>query len=120
MPSPSQSSDQWRQKAACLHADPDLFFPSSDSNAHAALLRAKAICRMCPVISRCLQWAVTNNETQGIWGGLTPQERKSVRRKLIRAGRRHIERLEDVSLPWPTATSTGFRHTQPNSTTRAK
>lgn len=106
-----QTSDQWREKAACLHADPNLFFPPPDGDAHTTLQQAKAICRICPVISRCLQWALATNETHGIWGGLTPEERRSMRRQLMRSGRRRIEWLEDVSLPQPTARARGFRHT---------
>jgi Transcription factor WhiB len=37
--------------------------------------RAKAICRICPVRMPCLQWAVENGEKNGIWGGMTSEER---------------------------------------------
>jgi WhiB family transcriptional regulator, redox-sensing transcriptional regulator len=38
--------------------------------------RAKEVCDVCPVRMCCLTFAIKNNETEGIWGGLTPGERK--------------------------------------------
>jgi Transcription factor WhiB len=51
--------------AACLHADPDLFFaPEGDAQA-----KAKAICASCMVRSECYELARVNGEQTGIWGG---------------------------------------------------
>ena len=36
---------------------------------------------MCEVSVECLQTAIENNETFGIWGGLTPKERSRIRRQ---------------------------------------
>lgn len=45
-------------------------------------LIAKAICRdVCPVRAECLGWAVKENQTLGIWGGLEPAERKTISRR---------------------------------------
>ena len=71
----------WREMAACRHADPDLFFPVSETGA--ALLQvgeAKRICRACPVRTRCLDWALDQRVTSGIWGGRTEEERRSMRK----------------------------------------
>jgi WhiB family transcriptional regulator, redox-sensing transcriptional regulator len=39
----------WRQLAACRHADPELFFPVSASGPSLdQITRAKAICARCP------------------------------------------------------------------------
>jgi WhiB family redox-sensing transcriptional regulator len=38
------------------------------------------ICRRCPVRDSCLAYALENNETHGVWGGMTPQQRKDLRR----------------------------------------
>jgi hypothetical protein len=51
--------------AACLDADPDLFFALEDD----AKIRAKAICASCPVRSECYELACANGEETGIWGG---------------------------------------------------
>jgi WhiB family transcriptional regulator, redox-sensing transcriptional regulator len=58
--------------------DPELWFPANGDRATAE--RAKAICRICPVRSACLEWALAANERTGIWGGTTPNERRVLRR----------------------------------------
>ena len=71
----------WRASGACLHADPDLFFPiSSIGRARAQIARAKAICAPCPVRRECLEFAYANTLVHGIWGGTTPEERQLARR----------------------------------------
>jgi Transcription factor WhiB len=37
---------------------------------------AVVICWSCPVRIACLTWALGHRETDGIWGGLTPSERR--------------------------------------------
>lgn len=39
-------------------------------------VRAKEICRTCPVRQPCLDYAVAIREPHGIWGGLNENERK--------------------------------------------
>lgn len=51
--------------AACLDADPDLFF-ADDPNQIAA---AKAYCAECPVRLECLVGALRRAEPHGVWGG---------------------------------------------------
>ena len=73
----------WREKASCRGADPDLFFPIGNSGP--ALLQideAKAVCRHCPVMEECLAWALTADPVEGIWGGTTEGERRAVGRRL--------------------------------------
>jgi WhiB family redox-sensing transcriptional regulator len=70
----------WRQKAACRGVDPDIFYPVSEEEAE----EARAICRACPVLESCLEWALTNRERDGVWGGATERER----RRIIRQRRR--------------------------------
>jgi WhiB family redox-sensing transcriptional regulator len=78
----------WRAAAACMNADPDLFFPISPSGRTLAqIARAKAICAGCLVRRQCLEYAVDNGPIYGIWGGTTPQERDSVRRRELRVRR---------------------------------
>jgi WhiB family redox-sensing transcriptional regulator len=42
---------------------------------------AKQICLKCPIRQRCLDYALTNNERYGVWGGLTERERGSLLRR---------------------------------------
>ena len=36
---------------------------------------AKRVCAQCPVVQRCLAYALESNEPFGIWGGMTSSER---------------------------------------------
>jgi WhiB family redox-sensing transcriptional regulator len=76
--------DDWRDDAACLHADPELFFP--DGAAGLALRQmdeAKQICRSCPVRQPCLTWALDQVIVSGVWGGTTEDERRALRRAAV-------------------------------------
>ena len=67
---------QWRSAAACRSADPDLFFPISDSGpAVEQAVTAKAICATCRVRRECLAFALRTGQIHGIWGGTTEHER---------------------------------------------
>jgi WhiB family redox-sensing transcriptional regulator len=73
---------QWRLAAACRSADPDLFFPISDSGpAREQAAKAKAICATCRVRRECLVFAVGTEQAYGIWGGTTEHERATARRR---------------------------------------
>ncbi|MGC4986625.1 WhiB family transcriptional regulator [Streptomyces sp. DT193] len=74
-----------RPRPACADEDPELFFPIGDSGP--ALLQegeAKAVCRRCPLIERCLQGALERGESAGVWGGLSEKERRSLKRRAAR------------------------------------
>jgi WhiB family transcriptional regulator, redox-sensing transcriptional regulator len=76
------SAVNWRSSAACLSADPDLFFPiSSTGPAERQIARAKVICAGCPVRIQCLEFAMTHDQTHGIWGGTTAEDRQRDRRR---------------------------------------
>lgn len=83
---PDYDSDgEWRMQAACKKAGPELFFPDGYSLKYAdAIDAAKAFCGRCVVREECLDYAITIRETNGIWGGATPNERRA----LIRAKKR--------------------------------
>jgi WhiB family redox-sensing transcriptional regulator len=72
----------WRERAACLHEDPDLFFPIGNSGPTLGQIDgAKAVCGRCPVVEQCLNWAVQVGEMEGVWGGTTGSERRAMRRR---------------------------------------
>jgi WhiB family transcriptional regulator, redox-sensing transcriptional regulator len=75
--------DDWRQDAACKGADIDLFFAIDDEG----IGHAKEICAVCPVRHECLEWALTNHQDDGIWGGFTEVERRRIRRRRRTAAR---------------------------------
>ncbi|WP_128381525.1 WhiB family transcriptional regulator [Streptomyces cavernae] len=71
----------WRERAACLRVDPDLFFPLGNGRLTLAqIYEAKAVCGRCPVVEQCLNWAVQVGQVEGVWGGTTESERRAMRR----------------------------------------
>jgi WhiB family transcriptional regulator, redox-sensing transcriptional regulator len=78
--------ENWRSSGACQTADPDLFFPiSSTGPAEKQIARAKMICAGCQVRQECLEFALTHEQTYGIWGGTTVEDRQRDRRRRRRA-----------------------------------
>jgi len=72
----------WRQLAACRHADPELFFPVSASGpSQDQVTQAKAICAGCPVRQQCLGFALDTRQDHGVWGGMSEEERRPRARK---------------------------------------
>ena len=70
----------WGKNAACLDADPDLFFPiGATGPALRQIEEAKRICRICPEQIQCLAWALDNGVTDGVWGGTSEDERRVMR-----------------------------------------
>jgi WhiB family redox-sensing transcriptional regulator len=79
--SPIRAVGQWQELAACRTAEPELFFPISARGPSAVdVARAKKICASCPVRYQCLDYAQATHQKDGIWGGLTEQERHQRRR----------------------------------------
>jgi WhiB family redox-sensing transcriptional regulator len=97
----------WRHRARCIDYDPELFFPIG--NTGAALLQAeeaKAVCRRCPVMERCREWALETGQDAGVWGGLGEDERLACKRRSTyshqpqpcgtrAAYKRHLRKSED-------------------------
>ena len=80
------SSADWRTRAACLDENPELFFPVGTTGpAVTQVEEAKLICGGCEVRAECLTWALEANQDHGVWGGLSEDERRSLRRRNARA-----------------------------------
>jgi len=82
-------SYDWMREAACRGMDLIIFF--SDDDAKEAALAVREICGHCPVLDECLNWALKNKVTHGVWGGKTPLQR---RRLLVRKPRIHCPGCE--------------------------
>jgi WhiB family transcriptional regulator, redox-sensing transcriptional regulator len=67
------------ESAACRECDPEVWFPAS--RAQAAAKPAKQVCRGCELVDACKERALATGEEYGIWGGLTEDERRRLRRQ---------------------------------------
>lgn len=63
---------KWYASAACIGQDLDLFFEPELYH------KAKEICKDCPVKEPCKEYGI-ENEQFGIWGGLSPEQRRKIR-----------------------------------------
>ncbi|MDP9023165.1 MAG: WhiB family transcriptional regulator [Actinomycetota bacterium] len=79
----------WRTQAACMDQDPELFFPVGTTGpAVDQAATAKQVCARCEVREPCLEFALSTNQDAGVWGGLTEEERRTVKRQRQRQRRR--------------------------------
>lgn len=67
--------EPWMTDALCAQTDPEAFFPEKGGSNR----DAKLTCQSCTVIDDCLAFALANNETHGIYGGLSPKERRRLK-----------------------------------------
>jgi WhiB family transcriptional regulator, redox-sensing transcriptional regulator len=71
----------WVHLARCKDEDPELFFPVGTTGPAAAqIATAKTICMQCEVRTECLEWAMLTCQDAGVWGGLSEEERRALRR----------------------------------------
>lgn len=73
-------SQQGYEGASCKGIDTELFFPPYDVFKQEDLALFKRVCGSCPVQKRCLEWGLVH-ERFGVWGGMTPVERKAERKR---------------------------------------
>jgi WhiB family redox-sensing transcriptional regulator len=69
----------WAQQAACAEDGVGPMFPHEQDQQ--GIEYAKSICGRCPVRQDCLSEALDRGERFGVWGGLTSDERQTVRRR---------------------------------------
>lgn len=78
-------TQDWRKRAACRDDDPDLFAPASYNGPGARQAEeAKAICKDCKVVAECLADAIAQEDDTTVRGGMTPDERRALRRSGLR------------------------------------
>ncbi|MEU7980512.1 WhiB family transcriptional regulator [Micromonospora sp. NPDC049081] len=72
----------WRHNAVCRDEDPELYYPIGTSGpALDQIEQAKATCRRCPVADACLNFALESGIDTGVWGGMSEEERRAVKRR---------------------------------------
>ena len=67
----------WQERALGAQTDPEAFFPEKGGSTR----EAKRVCQSCEVQAECLEYALTNDERFGIWGGMSERERRRLRRQ---------------------------------------
>lgn len=68
---------EWMDRSACGPEDIDLLYSVWPLEQAAA----KELCSGCPVRAECLEHALTHDENQGIWGGQSERQRRTIRRQ---------------------------------------
>lgn len=75
-----KKQSRWESSAICNKNSSELFFPPMDFEPSKLRrkreIKAKAICRVCPVSDNCLSYALKHDYLEGIWGGTNFKERK--------------------------------------------
>lgn len=61
--------------AKCKGMETEIFFP----NDYQGVLRARMICKQCPMRTQCLSTAVADADVYGVWGGTSRNERSWLR-----------------------------------------
>lgn len=70
---------RWREKAVCANSDTEKFFPQRDGvDAAMIVAQAQLCCAECTVRKDCLEFALVNKLKYGIWGGVTPRNRRGL------------------------------------------
>lgn len=86
--------ENWETKGSCRNNQyhPDLWFPSPNETFTVQL--AQKICSTCPVIMECRATSIARGERNGVWGGLTEDQRHQLIQKQKREERRSIFQAE--------------------------
>jgi WhiB family transcriptional regulator, redox-sensing transcriptional regulator len=101
---------RWTATAACAEEGVAPMFPTEGDEK--GIEYAKSICGRCPVREQCLSEALDRGESFGVWGGLTTDERRAMRRKAAR----HQGTPPKRSAADPAALDQAARHMSPGYT----
>lgn len=81
--------ESWMDEALCAETDPEAFFPENGASTAAA----EKLCAACDVRMECLAYALANDMSDGIWGGLTPTARSKLERANMLVNGDEVARL---------------------------
>jgi WhiB family redox-sensing transcriptional regulator len=82
-------SMDWRHRAACRDEPGELFFAVGSSGpALLQIAEAKTVCRRCPVTVQCLDMALSMGLDHGVFGGMSEDERRALKRRQARTRQR--------------------------------
>lgn len=92
----------WMARGACRGAGIGFF-----DRSEAAVAVALAVCHSCPVRGECLAYALETDSTDGVWGGLTAKQRRTLTSRDRRRGGGPGARLKTCAVSPP---GHGFGH----------
>lgn len=87
LPGPNADIWDWQMAGLCRGVDSSMFFHPDGERGRARAqreMRAKEMCRSCPVVAQCRSHALAVGEPYGIWGGLSEAEREMLLKRGIR------------------------------------
>lgn len=71
------SPTAWMGQGNCRQYPPAMFFPSDGVGVD----RARAVCKTCPVVETCLEYALEEHIEHGVWGGCSERERRRIQKR---------------------------------------
>lgn len=86
----NMKSYKWQDKGNCNGKDVNMFFHDYNERGETKeerIQNAKAVCVGCPVQQECLDHAMSVPEHFGVWGGMSEDERRLLRRRIQRKAR---------------------------------
>jgi WhiB family redox-sensing transcriptional regulator len=86
-PHDPDSETAWMAEGNCRLHPPATFFPSDGVGVD----RARKICKECPVVGQCLEYALDSRIDHGVWGACSERERRRILK------RRREDALVDVN-----------------------
>jgi len=69
----------WVKRASCAGLATSFFFPDNNQ----VTPEHKQVCFNCPVKVECLEYALKNQTSLGVWAGTSESDRRRIRRKGI-------------------------------------
>jgi len=94
-----KTDTNWMVRAACAK-DPslfDAFFPSQEQSSREKYSTARRICMHCPVKTPCVAYAISEDISHGMWGGMTRNERRRLtpgqKREIFEVAREEVKNL---------------------------
>jgi WhiB family redox-sensing transcriptional regulator len=75
-PGPVIDVPDWMDRALCAQVGGDAFYPEKGGSTR----EPKKVCMACEVRTKCLEYALDNDERYGIWGGKSERERRKIKR----------------------------------------
>ena len=99
------TTKDWWLLAACRGTDTEMFYPPASQQPDRLVLLT---CRGCPVRAECLEYAMESEagrteSRHGVWGGLTPQQRRQLHRCRTGSCRHASPDACRQAAPWPEA-----------------